>query len=633
MLRFLRQYSESVAIKVLFGLLAATFVLFGAGVYGTSQVNEVAKVYDQRISSAELSRETELLTRRLQELTRGATPPGFDMRTQALNTLVENALLRHEADRLGLEVTEQELVATITSMPELQRDGRFDRELLERVLDLQRDRGEFEAEVRQSILARRFRSLVTDGVQTSPAEVEAEYRGQNDQVSLQYVRLTAADAGKDATLSPEDLEKYRTEHQDRYLGPPTTRARYAVFKPDDYKELAAPSPTQIEEFYQAHRMDRFTKPEEVQARHILVRVAPDAKDDERAAARKKAEDLLARVKGGEDFAAVAKTSSDDPGSAARGGDLGRFPRGRMTPTFEAAAFALEPGGVSEIVETPFGLHIIKVEAHDPGGVQDLAAVRDEIVVELSRQRGLDLARSEADQVRRAVVGGKTLADAAGPKHPLTETEPFSETGIVVGIGRVPAFTKTAFALDDGQVSDLVEENDVVYILQPFDRQGPALPPLDAIRARVEADARRDLGAATAKERAEALLAKAREVGLDAAAKEANVPVQTTGLFARRAGSVPTLGAVPDLRDVAFTLTPDAPLAPDVYVVSSDAVVAALAEHKAADMAGFAAEKTALEESLIERKRSSVFERYLDELKKDAVDAGALLVKADVLGQS
>jgi len=631
-LRFIRRYSESVVIKVLFGLIAASFILFGAGMYGASQMDAVAQVYDHRISGTELSRETELLNRRLQELTRGGAIPGFDLRTQALNALVESALIRHEADRLGLDVTEQELVATITSMPELQRDGRFDRELLERVLDVQRDRGEFEAEVRQSILARRFRSLVTDGVQTSPAEVEAEYRGQNDQVSLQYVRLTATDAGKDAVLSPEDLEKYRTEHQDRYVGPPTTRARYAAFRPTDYQELAAPSPAQIDEFYQAYRMDRFTKPEEVQARHILVRVAPDAKEDERAAARKKVEDLRARVTGGEDFAEVAKASSDDPGSAARGGDLGSFPRGRMTPTFEQAAFALAPGTVSEIVETPFGFHVIKVETHDPGGVQELAAVRDQIVTELSRQRGLDLARSEADQVRRAVVGGKTLADAAGPKHPLTETEPFSETGIVSGIGRAPAFTKAAFALDDGQVSDLIEENDVVYILQPFDRQGPALPPLDAIRARVEADARRDLGAAKAKEQAEALLAKARQIGLDAAAKEANVPVQTTELFARRAGSVPSLGAAPELLDAAFALTPDAPLAPAVYLVSGDAVVAALAEHKAADMAGFSTEKTALEESLLERKRGIAYERFLDDLKKRAVDAGALSVRADALGQ-
>jgi peptidyl-prolyl cis-trans isomerase D len=631
-LRFLRNYSQSTGIKVLYALLAATFILWGAGTYRMSRLDAVAKVYDQSISPDELARETQLMQRRMQQLAQGANLSGIDFRSQALNTLIETALIRHEADRLGLGVTEAELLATITAMPELQRDGRFDRALLERVLEFQRDRGEFESEVRQDILARRFRDLVVDGVQVGPAELEAEYHNQNDQVNLLYVRISANDAAKDVTFSDEELADYLAKHEDRYLGPPTTRARYVAFKPEDYGTLATPSPEQVERFYEDHKSDRFTKPEEVRARHILVRIAPGATDADRADARKRADELLARVKAGEDFATLAKEHSDDPGSAARGGDLGAFSRGRMDPAFEQAAFALEVGAVSEVVETPFGLHIIKVEAHDPGGVQDLAAVRDEIVAELSHERGLALARSDADQVRRAVVGGKTLADAAA-SHGVVESEPFPETGPIPGIGRAPAFTKAAFALDEGQVSDLVEENGVVYILQPFDRRAPAVPPLAEIRDRVAADAKRTAGEAKAKEEATALLTRAKEVGLTQAANEAGVEPHETGLFARRAGSVPTLGAAPELRAAAFTLTSEAPLAPDVYVVSGDAVVAALAGTELASMSGFESEKDALQETLLERKRRDVYTRYVDGLKKQAMDQGKLLVKADALGPS
>jgi peptidyl-prolyl cis-trans isomerase D len=597
-----------------------------------SRLDAVAKVYDQPISQADLTRATEMMQRRMQQVAQGADLSRFDFRSQALNGLVEEALIRHEADRLGLDVTETELLATITAMPELQRDGHFDRELLERVLDFQRDRGEFESEVRRDILARRFRDLVIDGVQVAPAEVESEYRSQNDQVSLLYVRITANDAAKDVTFSDDELAAYVAKNQERYLGPAMTRARYVVFKPDDYKDLAAPSPSQIERFYEDHKADRFTKPEEVRARHILVRLAPGATDADRAAARKKADDLLARVKGGEDFAAVAKQNSDDPGSAARGGDLGTFTRGRMDPTFEQVAFALAVGTTSDVVETPFGLHIIKVDAHDPGGVQDLAAVRDQIVVELTRERGLELARSDADQVRRGVVGGKSLAEAAG-KHPVAESQPFAEGGVVAGIGRAPEFVKVAFALDDGQVSDLVEESDTVYILQPFERQAPAVPPLADIHERVATDAKREAGEAKAKERAEAVLARAKEIGLAEAAKEAGMTPQQTGLFAHRAGSIPVLGAAPELREAAFMVTTDAPLAPAVYVVSGDAVVAALAEKQDATMTGFESEKAALQETLLERKRRIIYSRYLDSLKKQAMDSGALLVQADALGRS
>ena len=631
MLRFLRNYSQSTGIKVLYAALAATFILWGAGTYRMAHVDAVAKVYDHAISQAELARETELMQRRMQQVARGANLSGMDFRSHALDSLIDTALIQHEADRLGLDVTETELLASITSMPELQRDGRFDRELLERVLEFQRDRGEFESEVRQDILTRRFRDLVIDGVQVTPAEVEAEYRSQNDQVNLLYVRVTAADAAKDVTLSDEQLQEFLTKHQDDYMGPPTTRARYVVFRPADYQALAAPTPAQIEAFYEAHKADRFTKPEEVHARHILVRVAPGASDADRAAARKKADDLLARVKGGEDFATVAKQASEDPGSATRGGDLGSFARGRMDPTFEQAAFALAPGTVSDVVETPFGLHIIKVESHDPGGVQDLSAVRDTIVTELTNERGLELARDDADKVRRAVVGGKALADAAG-KPPL-ETEAFAEGAPVPGIGRAPEFSKAAFALDAGQVSDIVEDNDVVYILEPFERSGPAVPPLDKIRDKVTADAKRAAGEAAAKERAEKLLARARESGLAAAATEAGLTTQQTGLFARRAGSVPTLGAAPELRDVAFTLTNEAPLGPQVFVVSGDAVVVALAEKQPAAMTGFESEKPQLQEALLERKQRGVYTRYVNDLKKRAMESGALSVRADALGRT
>src|SRR5439155_989667 len=212
---------------------------------------------------------------------------------------------------------------------------------------------------------------------------------------------------------------------------------------------------------------------QVRARHILVKTAADAGADAKAAARKKAEELLAKVKAGGDFAALAKERSEDAGSAANGGDLGLFTRGRMTPAFEEAAFALQGGGLSDVVETPFGFHVIKVEEHRPGGA----------------------------------------------------------------------------------------------------------------KPRETADARRERGEAAARERADKLLARAREIGLDQAAAEAGVQVEETGPF-ERVDSIPKIGRVADLTADAFTLTPEAPLAPKVYGTGGDAIVAALRAHTPADMAGF-----------------------------------------------
>src|SRR5207247_920331 len=235
----------------------------------------------------------------------------------------------------------------------------------------------------------------------------------------------AADLAATITRSDEELQKYLGEHADPYRVPARVRARYVAYRPADIVS----KDDEVAEYYALHKDDKFTEPEQVRARHILVKTAADAGPDAKAAARKKAEELLAKVKAGADFAALAKERSEDAGSAANGGDLGLFTRGRMTPAFEEAAFTLQGGGLSDVVETPFG----------PRGAE---------------------------------------------------------------------------------VSALIESPDAIYLLAPLAYSEAHAPPLDEVRERVTADARRERGEAAARERADKLLARAREIGLDQAAAEA-----------------------------------------------------------------------------------------------------------------
>ena len=629
MLKNIRKYSSSRGVKVLYALLAVSFIGWGVGMTRQQHLEVVAQVHGERITRRQLDDQTALLQRRFQEMLRGAAlPQGLQLRGQALDQLIDDALLRHEADRLGLQVSDDDVVNAIQSMPELQEDGRFNRELLERVLQINRDRGEFEGQVRQDLVNRRLRGLIVDGVSVSDAEVEDRYRQDREQLNLEFVRVPVAELEKTVTLSSDELAKWVAEHPDRYRLPPRVRVRYAAYRPKDFAALVTPSDAAVQAYYDAHRDDRFTAPEEIRARHILIKLPPDADEAQRAAARKKAQDVLDKVKKGADFAKLAQQVSEDAGSASKGGDLGLFSRGKMVPAFDTAAFALEPGAVSDIVETPFGFHVIKVEEKLPGGPKPLEAVRQEIVQTLTDEQGLELARKQAESDRREIVHGKRLADVAGSR--IKESAAFAATDEVPGVGRLKAFNDAAFALGPDQPSDLIEGDDVFYLLEPIERIEPQVPAVADLGDRPVEDAKRARAEALAKERGEKLLALAKEIGLDKAAAEQQLTVDTTGAFERRAGVVPKLSGAVELRSDVLGLTAERPLAPKVYTVGGDAIVAALKERIPSDPAGLADAKETIRTTLLQQKQQDAMQAFMNHLKERAQQEGALAVQADAV---
>lgn len=633
MLRFLRKYSTSTGIKILYGVLAALFVIWGVGAVGGNRVDVVATVHGEPITRRDVDRATAVLHRRYEELFKDRFSTdlarSLDLPGRALDQLIDDALLRHEADRLGVAVGDGEVVEYITHMPELQEDGRFSRERLDYFLRAQRDRGEFENDVHRSLLFERVRALVTDGVQVSDGELEDRYRFDHDQVKLAFVRVNATELGKAATITDEDLERYLADHGDTYKLPERVRVRYVAYRPADYEGDIQVKDEEVTEFYEQEKDSRFSAPEEIRARHILVKLPAGVGDDAKAAARKEAEDLLAQVHAGKDFAALAKEHSGDPGSAAKGGDLGFFPRGRMTPDFESVAFGLEPGQVSDIVETPFGFHIIKVEERHEGGPKPLDSVRDEIVKSLRHDRALGKARDQAEADRRTIVHGTAFTEALAGRS-VAETPLFAANQTLPGLGA--GFSEAAFALRADEVSDLVETDDAIYLLTPIEHTEAHVPPLAEIRDQVATDVRRVRGEAGAKEKAEQLRTRAAAVGLEQAATEAGATVEDTDRFDRRAATIAKLGPVPDLRTDAFTLTPEAPVATKVYSAGGDAVVVALREKVPADMSGFASDKDRLGDSLLQQKRQTVLTAFMSFLKERAARDGVLEVQRDTTGR-
>ena len=155
-----------------------------------------------------------------------------------------------------------------------------------------------------------------------------------------------------------------------------------------------PSEKEAEDFYQGN-LDRMQRPEEVRVSHILVRIEPGATEEQRTAAKQEAEGVLARLQAGEDFAALAREASDDPGSQESGGDLQWVPRGATVPQFEEAAFALEPGQTSGVVETRFGYHVIRVFDRHPATTMPFEEMLKQEAVEAALEKRVEALRSKA----------------------------------------------------------------------------------------------------------------------------------------------------------------------------------------------------------------------------------------------
>jgi peptidyl-prolyl cis-trans isomerase D len=303
---------------------------------------------------------------------------------QVLSSMIDEQVALIEAERQGLRVSDEELAQQIFSIPGLQENGRFiGEERYEQLLQAQlppMTKSQFEDSLRRSMMIEKLRAAVTDWMAVSDAELEREYRRRNEKVKLQVVTLTT-DAFRDKVMVTDDeIAKYFESRKAEYRVGEQRTIKYLLLDRDQQRQKVVVPPADVQRFYNDN-IQQYQTPEQVRASHILLNTA--GKDE--ATVKKQADDLLAKVKAGADFAALAKQYSEDTASKVNGGDLDFFSRGRMVPEFEDAAFKLEPGQVSDVVKSQFGFHIIKVTEKRPGTTRTLDQVRQEIQQQLAAQ--------------------------------------------------------------------------------------------------------------------------------------------------------------------------------------------------------------------------------------------------------
>lgn len=602
------KYLSWVLWAVILVFVLFVFVDFGSARLGPGASRAAATVGGQPITYNEYERAYRNLEERLRQLYGDQFTPEvakqLGLERQALEQLISQKVLAAEARRLGLATNDEELRKIILTIPAFKdSQGRFiGAQAYENVVRAIRYPSveEFEHELREQLLVDKLNQVMSANLYLSDATVEAAYRKEVEKAAIRYLQLPAQQAALQVEVTPADLDAYLQAHRDQLRLPEQRKVAYLLIDNAALRDQVQVTDADIEAYYSQHA-DEFTQPEQVRARHILLQL-----NDQRTAeqARGEVEALKARLAGGEDFAAVAKAVSEDPGSAARGGDLGYFGRGQMTPEFEQAAFDAQSGALVGPVETPFGVHLLEVLDHRQGGLQPLAEASGRIRGKLQVERVQQAAQTKATELagKLAEGGGKVTADrlravAEGEAAAsFAETAPFGREDVVPGIGRGGDFATTAFELAVGALSPPVKVARGAALLTVEEVLPPRDPQLSEVEARVRQAVEREKRQQAAMDRLAAARAdiSAGAKTLDQVATELGLTVADSGEFSA-GGSIPGLGFSPRITEAAMSMASGEVGGP--FGTPAGAVLFEVTERTSWDPATFAAERDGTRERL------------------------------------
>lgn len=532
---------------------------------------------------------------------------------QILQQMVDERAALTEAERHGIMVSDEELAQQIFAMPGLQEDGRFvGEERYELILRSQLPpltKGTFEENLRRSLMINKLRAALTDWMTVSDTEVEREFTLQNEKVRLQVVALTADRFRDQVTVTDEDVASYFETREADYLVDEQRTIRMLLLDRDLAQAELTVLPADLQRYYNDN-ISLYQTPEEIRASHILLNTA----GKEEATVRAQAEDLLKQLEAGADFAMLATEFSEDTGTAINGGDLDYFSRGRMVPEFETAAFALEPGQTSSIVQTQYGFHIIKLVDRKPAETQPFADVQPQIEDLLKRQRADQQMAARASEFADRIDGPADLdivASSAGLT--VSETDFFGREGPVPGLGVAPQVALAAFQLEDDQVSaPIPSPRGPVFVTVTGVRE-PYVPALDDVQDTVREDLIRTRATELSRERATAIAATLRSApDFAAAATAQGFEAAETELIAR-AAPLPDIGISPEVDRAVFGLP--AGSVSDPITTSGATVIARVVERDDVTPEELLLGKDAFREQFLGERRTRFFTAYMAKAKQ------------------
>ena len=615
--------------RVLFGVVIA-FIALSMLLYlvpqGTNttegSTDVLAKIGDQSVTMGEVRQQLDQIRRQNQ------IPKPLEglYARNILNQLVFQKEVEFEAKRIGVTVSDQDRADRIKMYVPAAFNGdtfagmdTYTREVQTR---FQLTVPVFEDLVKQGLVEEKLRKLITDGISASPVEIQQEFKSQNEKVKLDYALIKPEDLEGKIAPSDSEIKAYYDQNKAKFQIPEKRVIRYALLDLTQLRQSTVVTDDELNKVYRDN-IQQFQVPNRVHVEHILL-LTTGKTDAEVAEIRKKAEDILAQArKKGANFEDLAKKYSEDPGSKAKGGDVGWVLPGQMVPEFEKASFSLNKGDISDLIKTQYGFHIIKVLDKETAHTRTFDEVKDSLRPNYLLNKVDQQASTIADQISADIrQSNKTTLDQLAQKYHLTiaQTHPVGPGEPVLELGNGQDVKDEIFHLRQGDLS-LPLRTDRGYVVLSLQQSLSAHKgTLEEVRDKIVSEYKQQKSNDLAKTKAEELEKRVKSgEKFAAAAKALGLDPKTSDPFARN-GSVANLGSGKQLAP-AFALKVGQ-VGPALNLGSNWAVYQVV-ERQDANPADFDKQKKEITDALLKQKRELAFSAFQTSLNDRLKQEGKL----------
>lgn len=619
MLRKLRNQKKLLSFflwLVIIAFVGTIFLVWGMGgkVGGD---NYVIKVNDNKISYNEYQLAYENTSNTLRQLFGDNVekiPEFKNLKRMVIDDLIERYLLIEEAEKSGVFVTDAEVLNTISSTKAFFVDGKFDRN---RYIEVLRFNGmypeAYEETLRKDILVSKMENLIKNAVEVTKQEIEKEYAYRNTTAVIKYLSIDPNKYRSKVSFTDEDLKAFFEENKEDYKIPEKIKVKYVLFDEDNFDKDIVVTDEEAEAYFLQHK-EQFHQSEQVEARHILVRVNDFENKEENEKALSKINKAIDEIKKGAAFEKVAEKYSEDI-SAKNGGYLGFFKRGEMVKEFEEAAFKLETGQVSDVVKSPFGYHIIKVEKKLEEKDLSFDEVKERIIERIKEEKEKNQFKNYVYETYKDILTESNIS-AYLTKHPgelsVYETDYFTKGENIPPFRENDEVKNIIFNLEVAEVSPILDIDGKKYIVEVSDKKASYIPNFEEVKELVK----KDYIDKKAIEYAKNLLEDEvnTEKAIEDISKKLKVSYTTTPPF-KRIEPIDEIGSNSEITNDIFATKQG--LIKKVYIIDGKPSIIHVEKVEEADLSKLPEEEEEIKLFLLSIKQEEAYKDYINSLKNKA----------------